>query len=361
MNDWLDATLKARPVVDDGFADRVIAIGRAQDRTRLMLRLLVAVLALGMVAAAVGGVALHTWEVFGQKNPGELLATPPLAEDAFMRDWQRLAEHPALRRNGNGEAIDLHLYDPYAKRPCSRRPIATDCDTGFLDGMQRFSHPKKSVGYHAGGLYRGVRLHLSRAAAVDGATFAAAVDDARALARILLHDSPYASVLFIGVNDEIAHANARGQDTGGATPLFTTEDTLRLAELWEQALSLNGAHASPATRAMIADSESVIACGARMDAHSRRASLMAFAENDAHRAVLQRLADDLDGCVEGEPPVPLSRLCAGLEGGWCSAYLTTIQLPGLRHLFAALMAGSSRAAASNYVDRLSAFWKETLE
>lgn len=360
MNDWLDATLKARLVVDDGFADRVIAINRAQERTRLLLRLVLGLLTCGAMAGFLGVLTAQTYEVFGRKNLLDMLATPAIAEEDFVRDWQRLAEHPALQRHASGQGVDLDLSNFGSRgHPCSRRPIAEDCDTGFLVGMRRFTLLKEPE-FSAGSLYRGVKLHLRRAATVDGASFAAAVDDARALARLLLHNTPYSSLLFVGVNEEIERARERGQDTGGARTLFSEKDTLRLAELWEQALALDAVGASPTTRAMIAESKSVIACGARMGAHRGSAFLMTFAEDDAHRAALRLLAEDLDGCI-GIAGVEQPGLCKGIQSDWCNAYRSTIELPGIRRVFGALIAAEARIKAAKYSRKMSQFWEREME
>jgi hypothetical protein len=351
VNDWIDATLKARPVVDDGFADRVIAIGRAQDRTRFLLRLLVAVLALGMVAAAVGGLALHTIErLQGQQALFGTFATPAMREEAFVRDWQRLAGHPALRRTRGGEAADARLApiarlldDQVAGRPCRRSPIADDCDTAFLVGMRHFSHLDVLPGHVStttwGTIVRG---HLARAAAVDGPTFAAAVDDAHAFVRLLLAHRGNAAGIIAGITHEIEKARASGQDTGGATPLFSTADADRLAELWWEAPVFLGAEASPATRELVADSPSVIACGARRDAPRTLDSAIAFATDDAHRSLLRRVADDADGCAAREPLPARHALCDNPDGALCTAYVTTLQLPGVRGLFVPLLSPPPR-------------------
>jgi len=351
MNDWLDATLKARPVDDDGFADRVIAIGRAQDRTRLLLRLLLGVLALGVVAAAVGGFALHTIErVAGTDRLFGTFATPAMREEAFVRDWQRLAGHPALQRSHGGEAADARLApiarrldDQVAGRPCRRSPLADDCDTAFLIGMAHFSHIEV-LPAHVSTTTWGtiVRGHLARAAAVDGATFAAAVDDAHAFARMLLAHRGNAAGLFAGITHEIEQARASGRDTGGAAPLFSTADADRLAELWWEGPVFLGAEASPATRALVADSPSVIACGARRDAPRTLETAIAFATDDAHRALLQRVADDADGCAAREPLPVKTALCETPDGAACAIYVATLQLPGVRGLFLPLLSPPPR-------------------
>lgn len=351
MNDWLDATLKARPVVDDGFADRVIAIGRAQDRTRLLLRLLVAVLGLGMVAAAVAGFALHTIErLHGQDSWFGTWATPAMREEAFVRDWQRLAGHPALVRRADGDSADARLApvarvipELVAGRPCRRSPIADDCDTSFLIGMHRFARIEvlsPDVGTTTWGAI--VRGHLARAAAVDGTAFAAAVDDAHAFARMLLAHRGNAAGIFAGITHEIEQARARGQDTGGATSLFSTADADRLAELWWEAPVFLGAEASPATRALVADSPSVIACGARRDPSRTLETAIAFADDDAHRALLRRVADDADGCAAREPLPVRSALCEHPDGAACAVYVATLQLPGVRGLLLPLLSPPPR-------------------
>ncbi len=351
MNDWLDDTIKNRAVVDDGFADRVIAIGRAQDRTRLLLRLLLGVLALGVVAAAIGGFALHTVErIAGTDRLFATFATASMREEAFVRDWQRLAARPALARHADGDTADARLApiarrlnDNVTGRPCRRSPIGDDCDTGFLVGMRQFARievlPPDVSNMTWGSIVRG---HLARAAATDGATFAAAVEDAHAFARMLLAHRASGALLYGVVFDEIAQARARGQDTGGATPLFTAAEADRLAELWWEGSAFLGVDASPAARALVADSPSVIACGARRDPYRTIESAIAFADNDAHRALLRRVADDSDGCVARQPMSVREGLCENPAGSLCRVYIATLQLPGVRGLFTPLLSPPPR-------------------
>jgi hypothetical protein len=69
-----------------------------------------------------------------------------MREEAFVRDWQRLAARPALARHADGDTADARLApiarrlnDNVTGRPCRRSPIGDDCDTGFLVGMRQFA------------------------------------------------------------------------------------------------------------------------------------------------------------------------------------------------------------------------------
>ncbi len=370
MNDWIDSTLRARPVDDDGFADRVITIGQAHDRTRRLLRGVVALaLASALVAAGarvIEEVERFTYEALGYGESWQvrkdLWKQGAAREEAFVRDWRRLAERPEWRRVADGPAADAQLaplavnWAAYFKanadvsldedivelltaakwaRQCDADPSLLWCDTSALVGLHRFARLEQAPNFPVGMF---LRRHLRRAARVDGATFSAAVTDVHAFLRFNMAHAP--GWLFDDVRQEIEAARKAGLDTGGAQALLSVEDARRFTELWVESDVFMGVQAQPSTRAMIADSQSLVACGARNDLTGGLDLAIALADDPALVAVLRRVGDDSDGCAPRQRWTR-GRTCdgavAGIEKTACDAFGSVLFLPGIRQLLLPLL------------------------
>ncbi len=356
MNDWLDVALKAKPVDDDGFADRVIAVGRGQDRTRLILRAVITLLSLGAITAVVVGITLHTLERLGRiggaggwierlGSPGVFgeWDDPQAREAAFVADWDRLAEQTFLVRRTQGPVDDrLEIFqarlrnDNSLSRACQQETRFAGCDTSFLVGMRHVDRLKIDAPDLWNVWTSVARAHLRQAATQDGATFATAVDDVSAFAAMLMARYQSTKMLVV-IAEEVEAARAQGKDLGGAKAPMSIDDAKRLGQLWWEAGAFVGIDASPTTRQRIIDSDSVIACGARSDPTSMLGMSAEFTTDRQHRDQLHQLLGDPDGCRAPTLLPAREGFCDDPNGLACSAYMVLVKLPGIRDKMTSLL------------------------
>lgn len=320
--DWLDQTLRARVVADDGFSDRVVAVATAHGRTRVVLRALMAVLTLGALAAAVSGVIGHAAERLNSVHVlfGEGVDIGAY-RDAFVRDWQRLSVHRLLERRTSG----LDGSDRLAKLfPSPTTPCAAPCLHG-LRAVDTWRTPPSDLDlYDLSGL---ADAHLADAFARGPDAVAAAVADVEALGRLTLVHSRDGAYLFGLVDDRLQKARARGVDVGDARASFSRAEAQQLALLWLQSAAFVSAEADDEVRRMITESPSVLSCGAHTD-WSGGLAVQAHVGSTKHPALVA-------GC--GAPAAtPASMLCSDPDGLDCAAYLLAVRVPGVSHVVTTL-------------------------
>jgi hypothetical protein len=280
MNDWLDATLKARPVVDDGFADRVIAIGRSQNRNRSIMGAFAAVLALGLLLACGAQLFELALKRAGYNDAEEAAAWRDRERTAFRAAFTRLGALPVLaRREGKDASAVLDTVErALLDSPCGARlkagPVDVDgpefhsCDTSPIEGLSTYdvwrrvrSHEEKDA---AMALARLGVLHLLRAAATgDGATYAAAAKDVEALGRLMLTAVPAGMVAFKALARVTGDIKDRGGDTGGYVAPLSSVDARLVAAVWAGAIRFSISDTNDTDAALVASDRSVLSCGAR--------------------------------------------------------------------------------------------------
>lgn len=290
--DWLDSVLRPSAIADDGFAERVIAVGQAQRRTRLLLRAVVIALLLGVLAAYGAGVVLTATERWDGNamilDDGHAWLERQRPE--FRAALVALDERPALRRRSGRDAsplldvVERELLDRASPRAraCEGElggdkqldATASRCDTTFIDGLAAFDEWRWTRDVRsitdpalASPPFAGiVRTHLRRAAAVDdgGKTFAAAAQDAVALGRLLLGHSYMGALVLRTVAEETERAGAR---SGGFTAPLTADEASQAFAVWIAAVSYGSASGSPDDVAFLRDHDrSVLSCALRSDA-----------------------------------------------------------------------------------------------
>ncbi len=327
--DWLDQTLRARVVVDDGFSDRVVAVATAHGRTRLILRVLVALLSLGALAAAVAGVISHAAErlngvhvIFGE---GVDIGAH---REAFVRDWQRLSAHPLLVRRASGDDASERLKPPltWPTPPCPSPCPAID---GLRDVDTWLTAPNayvlNGIGFDRLGTLADTHLHGALARGPQHV--ALAVADIEALGRLLLSHNKNGAHLLAGVAFRLDRARAAGLDIGDARASFSREDAQRLSELWLQSAAFVSAEADDEVRRMITESPSVLSCGAHTDWSGGLAV-------QAHVGSTTKPAP-VAGC-RAPAATPASVLCSDVDGLDCAAYLLAVRVPGISRIVTAL-------------------------
>lgn len=365
--DWLDSVLKTRPVVDDGFAERVIALGRAQRRTLLMVRGLLTLLGAAVLVALVSGfliTAVERWQTFG-------LIVEPEVEEAwfhaqrgpFREAFLALDGRDALaRRSGRDAApvldlVERELLDRSSARAqaCAgertrdrdRDVLASRCDTGFLDGLAAYDEWRWQREVQPGMRldvvdieFAGIaRTHLRRAAAADleagdatGTRFAKAAADAVALGRLLLGHSYAGAMVLRVVAEESERAQGR---TGGFVPPLSAKEASLASTVWMAAVGFGGGAASDEDVEFLRQGRSVLTCGLRSDAMALDLSMQELYADRATQARNQ--AWTAEGCAPrpsgvdswmlfGDEPTTGARLLGGIS-----------ELPGLRWVMARIV------------------------
>ncbi len=280
MNDWLDATLKARPVVDDGFADRVIAIGRSQNRSRSIMGAFAAVLVLGLLLACGAQLFELALKRSGYHDAEEAAAWRDRERTAFRAAFARLGALPVLaRREGKDasailDAVERALLDSPCGTLLKAGPVDADgpefhsCDTSPIEGLSGYdvwrrvrSPEEKDAAIRLARL--GV-LHLLRAAATgDGATYAAAAHDVEALGRLMLTAVPAGAVAFKALARVTGDIKERGGNTGGYVAPLSSVDARLVMPVWAGAIRFSMSDTNDSDAALVASDRSVLSCGAR--------------------------------------------------------------------------------------------------
>ncbi len=186
--DWLDGVLRPRALPDDGFAERVIAVAQAQRRTKLLLRAVVLVVAVGAFAAYALGVVLTASERWDGSRSLAQRDVSWLDDERtdFQTLFAALDAHPALaRRTGRDaaptlDAVVRELREPTTDwaRACRRElgidmpvaPLAVACDTSFINGLATYDEWRRATDRH---------VEVARAAAATRAHEAMAALPAR--------------------------------------------------------------------------------------------------------------------------------------------------------------------------------------
>ncbi len=347
MNDWLDLALKNPGAVDDGFADRVVSVGKARDRTALMLRALAAVLVVGFVVSLAAGVVLHGAERVG----AGLIGDPGPRMDAeranFTADFQRLDALPFFaRRDGDKDAGAVlnppteedRADDPRCAAEHGKKNVRFEdstCDTSFLVGLAAYDRWTGPQG-RSWWLGSYARSHLRRAGLVSGAAFAAAARDVEHLGRLALVSRASADKYFLIVNEEMTLVRERGGDTGGFVPVVDAKDAVRLRELWQQASHFAGAAANDDDIALIVNARSVLSCGAVSDATGSLAVQAHFAGD--HIVERTRPLMSIKGCGPRDVVNLTQVFCDTPDSISCAFYVRTLQLPPFRQAMAAATA-----------------------
>lgn len=363
--DWLDSVLRARPVVDDGFAERVLALGRAQRRTGLVVRGLLLLLGAAVLAALVAGIfvtAVERWGTFG-------LLVEPEVEEAWFRE-QRGAFREAFlaldgrealaRRSGRDAAPILDVVERELLEPSSARAqackaggardrdlTASPCDTSFLEGLaaydewrwQREVQPGLQVAMEMLGFAEIARIHLRKAAAADleagdasGTRFGRAAEDAVALGRLLLGHSWAGAQVLRAVAEESEHAQGR---TGGFVPPLSAKEASQAGAVWMAAVGFGGGAAPADDVAFLRQGRSVLTCGLRSDGLGLDLGVQELYADEEIRA--RNRAWTAEGCsprpsgvgawmLFGDEPTTTTRTLGALS-----------QLPGIRWLMAQIV------------------------
>lgn len=361
--DWLDSVLVNRPAVDEGFADRVIAVDRAHRRMRGILSALAVVLALSFVTASILAVAGHSierWNTNSLFDDGDLDRVWLLdSRDDFRAEFKRLDASPALaRRTGKdaGPVLDPIIaalndpspaikdscaveyadakHDAYAQGMHVTDRSGSRCDTSFLVGLAAFDewrHPVVIGGESAPMFVLEIaRTHLRRAADQDGAAFAAAAKDVEAYARLALGHDWSGRRAFGIVTAEQALAAARGRD-GGFTPSLTADDVKSVGRIYGSVVGFGGALGTDDDVAFIAAGRSVLSCPLRADTDFDLVMQEAFVDRDvaSRNAVFTP-----DGCAPRNPDVGPWLLCGDEPTLKCRASGAFLSLPLVRMLMA---------------------------
>jgi hypothetical protein len=296
--DWLDDVLRSRPVDDEGFSARVTGLGRGEARTWWTVRVVIAVVVIGGIAACMGA----EWAILG-------LMLGPDDRGVEGRVW--LADHradfaravaefdtlPLLRRRTGrdasavlNEAIRKSSYPnvkPEDSFACESeagevqanrvgRPVTGVCDTSWITGLAAYDEwktPPDDAWLELDTLRKIARVHLRRAAAaalVAGAPapFAVAARDVEALGRLALTNSGRGAQFFRVVAEEHDRA-ARDGRTGDHVIVVDAAAADRLAHIWVAGSAFISAAATDDDVAAIGRMQSVLACGALGDTYGQ--------------------------------------------------------------------------------------------
>lgn len=358
-SDWLDLALKNHPVADEGFYDRVIAVGRAQQRNRWLLRLLVAVLVVGFVAAFGAFVVLQAAQGRGWGAADETDRWFHDERAAFHSELARLDAVPALaRRTGRDAAVVLDrvggelatpgsplarcVFDLDALGPGAagsrERFVAVDdrCDTSFIVGLAGYDDWRRvrdvdvdtsDLGRASGAL---ARSHLREARRSGPAAYAAAGDDVAALGRLLWGHTPFARATFYALIEETRDAAAAGEH-GGFVPPLTVRDVDIATAVWAASVGFASVAATADDFAAVDQSRSVLSCGARADPFADLVLQERFFA-DAKSAGLSR-----DGCSPRAVGLGTWLLFDSKPTRWARVRAALLELPVLRSFAADLV------------------------
>lgn len=366
-NDWLDTVLQNHPAKDEGFAERVIAIDRSQRRSRFLFLGVIGLLVAGFAAASATALlarALERWNTsafFDAEDAESSWFASSRPE--FRARFTRFDALPALARRTGRDAspvldpvvLALEQATPRAAACVDEvndkpeRDVASSrCDTSFIDGLAAYDEwrhvgrvmpskmPSKTDGVVSGdgALPEVARTHLRRAAAKDGAAFAAAARDVEALARLTFGWSMSGGRILTVVHEEHALAEKNGR-SGDFLPAIAAADVGPLTVTWLGALGFAGPAATDDDVAFVAAGRSVLSCAARADVNYDFALQQEFLEpaRMVRSAVLTP-----DGCA---PPVKVGAwyLCGDEPTLMCRAVGGLLHLPGAKWLMARTVEG----------------------
>lgn len=320
--DWLDDALRPRPVDDDGFGARVVAVGVARRRNRLFVRS-AAVLAL----AGVLGVYLAV----GYAGEREFVLGPAIDgaswiaanRDRYARAVDAFDDRPGLRRRSGRDAsvvLDAASRDWWR---CGWRA----CDTSFFVGLAGFDQWQAPANVSTSSIDDAAEQHLRAALAQPGpdgvAAFAVAAADVEALGRLVLGFSSDGALVFATVARLKNEAELAGRELD-FEPTLTITEARAVQSLW----LLGAAFVSPAAQdddvEYVLGLRSVLGCGGGGAAAS--ANLYEFLNDDARRR-----QDDVArrGCVATAPSETDYQRCIG-EPPVCEFSLLVARLPPFR-------------------------------
>jgi hypothetical protein len=358
--DWLDNVLQPRPVDDEGFSARVAGLGKSEARTWWIVRVVIAAVVVGGIAACMGA----EWAIVG------LMAAP---EDIGVDGTVWLAEHradfasavaefdalPLLRRRTGrdasavlNEAIrkssfpnvkpeDAFACESEAGEVQANRvgqPVTGVCDTSWITGLAAYDEwnaPPDDAWMHADMLRKMARVHLRRAAAAPlvvgaPAPFAVAARDVEALGRLMLTNSVHGARFFRVVAEEHDRAAHEGH-AGDHVVVVDAASADRLARIWVAGIAFISAAATDDDVAAVGRMQSVLACGALGDLYGQYGNDAVDTHYlDEHRVERVR-ALDRAGCII-HPAMSAEKFFCGpaMPARLCGLLLLPTSLPPFR-------------------------------
>jgi len=351
--DWLDTILVPRAVEDDGFTARVTGIVRAERRTRLVLRLVLALVLTAGFAACAAFEHLMMQVAFPLQDTDVSIRAFLDQHGAELRQLvARFDAMPALRRRTgrSAHAVFAGVLSGEQARGCrtegenttalvQRKEALSDqtllrsrCDTRWIEGLAAYDELSTDFGNTVSWSFLGeqARTHLRRAAAAPlvvgaPAPFAVAARDVEALGRLTLGHAAAGAGVFEVLAEEYAHAAAAGVAGDYVAPM-DAQDARLLASVWRHVALLTSAAARDDEVAFVAAQRSVVTCAAHNDINGLQTVGTLYLD-DARVERLRVL--DAAGC-RARRALSTSSICKDLPPNMCRVLVALSRLPPLR-------------------------------
>ncbi len=284
-NDWLDGVLRAAPVADEGFTERMMVVHRtdlAMRRTRQRVFAAVLIfLMTGLVASAAAGWWIVTDELGLVKN---FTALTPEFRAKVYANIESFDARPGLARREGKDASEvinraLLALDPSCLRYYTSAwgsqfvSLESTCSTSFIDGLSDYAVWRETPSYEVmkdRPLSHLARLHVRRAIHA-GVNVEQAVHDAEALGRLALGTHTgwgWGTAILRGIRDDIVPSAFNDIDT--IVQPSDGEHALAQASYW--AIVLASPRATDADFKRVSSLKSVLACPSAIDVFGARES-----------------------------------------------------------------------------------------